>query len=52
MTFLTPYLDSLTLEQTITFIAVGMWFKGVLVGLLLENWLGIVGGIKRVYKRY
>jgi hypothetical protein len=46
MTFLTPYLDSLTLEQKLTYVAVIMWVKGIIVGLLLEYWFGVLRRFK------
>jgi len=46
ITFLTTYLDALTLEQKLTYVAVIMWVKGIVVGLLLEYWFGILRRLK------
>jgi hypothetical protein len=44
--YLTQYINSLTLEQKLTYIAVFMWIKGMLVGILLEDWFKILNKLK------
>jgi hypothetical protein len=46
MSFLDPIIASMTLEQKLTYVAVIMWVKGIVVGLLLEYWFGILRRLK------
>jgi hypothetical protein len=45
--FMYEYINLLTLEQKLTYIAVFMWIKGIIVGMLLEHWFKILNKISR-----